>query len=62
MSLSRIGAVVGAVLALTWITLGFGNLVIVVVAMGLGAIVGRYFDGRLDLSRLIDTLRGGRST
>lgn len=62
MSLSRIGAVVGAVLALTWITLGFGNLIIVVVAMGLGAIVGRYFDGRLDLSRLIDTLRGGRST
>jgi uncharacterized membrane protein len=56
------GAAVGAVLALTWIVLGFGAFVLVAVAMLIGATVGRAADGRLDVRALADAVRGRRSS
>lgn len=62
MSTSTIGAAVGAVLALTWVVLGFWAFVLVAVAMLVGAGVGRILDGRLDVRALADVVRGRRSS
>ena len=59
---TRAGIVIGAVLALTWIAFGFWAFVFVAVAMVVGALFGRYIDGKLDVSALADTLRGKRSS
>ena len=61
MSRAVVGAAVGAVLALTWIVLGFWSFVLVGVAMLVGALVGRVLDGTLDLRALAGVLRGRRS-
>lgn len=60
-SASRTGMLVGAVLALTWVTLGFGPFFFVAVAMAIGALVGRAVEGKLNVAGLIDALRGKRS-
>jgi len=57
-----IGMGVGAVLALTWATLGFWPFVLVAVAIAAGAGVGRVVEGRLDLRGLADVIRGRRSS
>ncbi len=62
MSRTVIGAGAGAVLALTWLTLGFWPFVLVAVAMLVGAGVGRVLEGRLDLRSLLDALRGRRTS
>lgn len=62
MSTTIVGAGVGAVLALTWIAFGFWAFVLVVVAMLIGAGVGRIIDGRLDVRALADAVRGRRSS
>ena len=62
MSTSVIGAAVAAVLALTWVVLGFWAFVLVAVAMLIGAIAGRVFDGRLDVRALAEVFRGRRSS
>ncbi|WP_020018011.1 DUF2273 domain-containing protein [Promicromonospora sukumoe] len=62
MSAPVVGAAVAAVLALTWIGLGFWAFVLVGVAMLVGAAIGRVADGRLDLRALADAFRGGRSS
>lgn len=62
MSRAVVGAAVGAVLALTWIVLGFWPFVLVAVAMLVGGLVGRVLDGTLDLGALVGVLRGRRST
>ena len=59
---ATIGAAAGAILALTWITLGFGAFLLVAVAILIGAAAGRVADGRLDLRALTDAFRGGRSS
>jgi hypothetical protein len=59
---TRTGIAVGAVLALTWIILGFWAFVFVGVAMLVGAFVVRVMDGRLDLRSLSDVVRGRRSS
>ena len=61
MSRAVVGAAVGAVLAVTWIVLGFWPFVLVAVAMLVGALVGRVLDGTLDLPALLGVLRGRRS-
>ncbi len=61
-SLTVVGAAVGAVLALTWIALGFGAFVLVALAMIVGALIGRAVEGRLDLGALLDVFRGRRSS
>ena len=62
MSATVTGTAVGAVLALTWITLGFWAFVLVGVAMLVGAVIGRIVDGRLDVRALADVFRGRRSS
>ncbi|HEY0119501.1 MAG TPA: DUF2273 domain-containing protein [Cellulomonas sp.] len=57
-----VGAAVGALLALTWVLLGFWVFVLVAVAMLIGAAVGRAVDGRLDLHAVVEALRGRRSS
>jgi hypothetical protein len=59
---STTGLVLGAVLALTAIVLGFGAFVVVALGMGIGFGVGRVVEGKLDLRSLGDTLRGRRSS
>lgn len=62
MSHSTTGIAVGAVLALTWIVLGFWAFVFVAVAMAVGLLVARVIDGKLDLRNLADAFRGKRSS
>lgn len=59
---TKVGIVVGATLAIVWITLGFWAFVFVAVAMIVGAIVGRIIDGKLDMRSLADAIRGKRSS
>ncbi|PPF74676.1 hypothetical protein C5E07_13355 [Pseudoclavibacter sp. RFBJ3] len=49
---------IGAVLALTWIILGFWAFFFVVIAMLIGGLIGRILDGKLNASALVDVLRG----
>ncbi len=62
MTHSVVGAAVGALLALTWVVLGFWVFVLVAAAMLVGAAVGRVADGRLDLHAVLDAIRGRRSS
>ncbi len=62
MSTTVTGAAAGALLALTWIVLGFWAFVLVAVAMLVGAGVGQVVAGRLDLRALVGAFRGGRSS
>ncbi len=61
-SATRTGILVGAVLALTWIVLGFWPFFFVAVAMAVGALIGRIVEGKLDVSALIGAFRGKRSS
>lgn len=62
MSRTAVGMAAGAVLALTWIVLGFWAFLFVAVAMAVGAGVVRVLDGRLDVRAVADALRGRRSS
>jgi uncharacterized membrane protein len=57
-----VGMGVGAVLAVVALTLGFWAFVVVAVAIALGGLVGRIVSGDVDLHRLLDVLRGRRSS
>ncbi|WP_105035254.1 DUF2273 domain-containing protein [Cryobacterium aureum] len=59
---TRTGMLVGAILALTWVVLGFWAFLFVGLAMLVGALVGRVVDGRLDVSSLIGAFQGKRSS
>lgn len=61
-SSARVGILVGAVLALTWIVLGFWAFVLVAGAMLVGGLVGRVIDGKLDIRGVVDAVRGKRSS
>jgi uncharacterized membrane protein len=56
------GAATGAVLALTWVVLGFWAFLLVAIAMLIGSAVGRVAEGRLDVRALADAFRGRRSS
>ncbi|WAA66986.1 DUF2273 domain-containing protein [Microbacterium oxydans] len=62
MNTSVIGAAVAAVLALTWVVLGFWAFLLVALAMLIGAVAGRIIDGRLDVRALAEVFRGRRSS
>lgn len=62
MTATRSGILIGAILALTWVVIGFWAFFFVAVAMAVGAVVGRVMDGKLDLSSLVDVFRGKRSS
>lgn len=62
MTATTIGAAVGAVLAVTWIALGFWAFVLVAIAMLAGAAIGRVVEGRVDVRALADAFRGRSSS
>lgn len=62
MNSTVVGAGAGAVLAIVAVTLGFWAFVVVAVFMLVGALVGRIVSGDLDVRRLVDVLRGRRSS
>lgn len=62
MTSTKAGILIGAILALTWIVIGFWAFFFVAFAMAVGAVVGRVMDGTLDLSSLVDVFRGKRSS
>ncbi len=56
------GMAVGAVLALTWISVGFWAFVLVALAIAVGGGVGMIMEGKLDVHVLADAFRGKRSS
>ena len=62
MSTTRTGMLIGAVLALTWVSLGFWAFFFVAFAIAVGALVGRIIEGKLDPNALVDAFRGKRSS
>jgi uncharacterized membrane protein len=59
---TRAGIVIGAVLALSWIILGFWACLFVAAAMVVGGLIGRILEGKLDVASLVDVFRGKRSS
>ncbi|WP_309615216.1 DUF2273 domain-containing protein [Salinibacterium sp.] len=59
---SLVGMLVGAVLALTWIEYGFWAFFFVALAVSIGALVGRFVEGKLDPGAVLDAVRGKRSS
>lgn len=62
MTSGKTGVLIGAVLALTWIVLGFWAFVLVALAMLIGGLIGRIIDGRLDVRGVVNAVRGKRSS
>jgi uncharacterized membrane protein len=59
---TKFGIIIGAVLALVWIIFGFWAFFFVLIAMIVGAIIGRFVDGKLDVSTLVGAFQGKRSS
>lgn|GEM_PF-1196508 len=62
MTATVVGMGVGALLAIVAVTLGFWAFVVVAVFMLVGGLVARIVTGDIDLRRLLDVLRGRRSS
>ncbi|KQR32831.1 DUF2273 domain-containing protein [Curtobacterium sp. Leaf154] len=62
MNATVVGMGVGALLAIVAVTLGFWAFVVVAVCVALGALVARIVTGDVDFRRLLDVLRGRRSS
>ncbi|MDP4334395.1 DUF2273 domain-containing protein [Curtobacterium sp. A7_M15] len=62
MNATVIGMGVGALLAIVAVTLGFWAFVVVAVCMLVGGVVARIVTGDIDVRRLLDVLRGRRSS
>ncbi|MCI7239927.1 DUF2273 domain-containing protein [Aerococcus suis] len=45
-----LGLVIAFLFALLWVTIGFGETLLVMVIVGVGYLIGAYFDGRLDVN------------
>lgn len=57
---TQTGIAIGAVLMIVLATFNFGWMLLVAVAMLIGALVGRIVEGKLDVSTLIDAVSGKR--
>lgn len=62
MSATVIGALMGAILAVAALVFGFWGFLLVALFMGVGALVGRFASGKVDLRGLTDALTGRRSS
>ncbi|MBW4042570.1 MAG: DUF2273 domain-containing protein [Acidobacteria bacterium] len=62
MSTTQTGMAIAAVLAIVWIAFGFGAFILVALAIVVGALIGRYIEGRLDVSGIVSAVRGRRSS
>lgn len=56
------GIASGALLAIVALAFGFWGFLLTAIFMGIGAVLGRTAEGRLDLGGVIDALRGKRSS
>ncbi|WFR68100.1 hypothetical protein P9139_07225 [Curtobacterium flaccumfaciens] len=62
MNATVVGMGAGALLAIVALTLGFWAFVVVAVFMLVGGLVARIATGDIDFRRLLDVLRGRRSS
>ena len=62
MSPTLAGLAIGAVLAVVALAFGFWGFLLTALFMGVGAMLGRTAEGRLDLGGVLDALRGKRSS
>lgn len=62
MSPTVTGMAAGAVLAVVALAFGFWGLLLTALFMGVGAVLGRSTEGKLDLAGVLDALRGKRSS
>ena len=60
MTATQTGIAIGAVLVIVFAAFNFGWMVLVAVAMLIGAVVGRIVEGKLDVSALVDAVSGKR--
>lgn len=56
------GIAVGGLLAVVALAFGFWGFLLTALFMGIGAVLGRTAEGRLDLGGVFDALRGKRSS
>lgn len=56
------GAVIGAILAVSWILFGFWWFLFVALFMGIGALAGRFASGKLDVRGLANAVSGRRTS
>lgn len=57
---TQTGIAIGAVLVIVLATFNFGWMLLVAVAMLIGALVGRVVEGKLDVSGVLDAISGRR--
>ncbi|WP_236968074.1 DUF2273 domain-containing protein [Microbacterium aurantiacum] len=62
MNATVVGALIGAVLAFAALVFGFWGFLLVALFMGVGALVGRFASGKVDVRGLTDALTGRRSS
>lgn len=55
---TQTGIAIGAVLMIVLATFNFGWMVLVALAMLIGALIGRIVEGKIDVSSLVDTVSG----
>ena len=60
MTPTQTGIAIGAVLVIVLVTFNFGWMLLVALAMLIGALVGRIVEGKLDVSILLDAVSGKR--
>ncbi|MFK0243004.1 MULTISPECIES: DUF2273 domain-containing protein [unclassified Microbacterium] len=57
-----VGALSGAILAVSALVFGFWGFLLVAVLMGAGALIGRIVSGKLDIRGLADAFTGRRTS
>ena len=62
MSPSLAGLAIGAVLAVVALAFGLWGFLLTALFMGVGTVLGRAAEGRLDLGGVLDALRGKRTS
>lgn len=62
MNPTLLGLAIAAVLGWSALSYGFGGFLLMAVFLAVGAFVGRFVDGRLDLRSVRDALTGRRSS
>ena len=62
MSPTVVGAVIGAILAISSLLFGFWGFLLVALFMGVGALVGRVVSGKLDVRGLANAFTGRRTS
>ncbi|MGP0222322.1 DUF2273 domain-containing protein [Paenarthrobacter sp. NCHU4564] len=62
MSMTVVGIVIGAFVAFMSLQFGLWGFLVALLFMGIGALLGRAADGKLDLRSVLDALTGRRSS